>query len=235
MPTLAYTPFEKMSLARPVQRVRWIAQQAQGRRVLDLGCFDETALHKRGHGAWLHEEVARTAHAVVGIDSSTKLPAGGLRTAENSVIYRGDVTQLAPVRDLIGTVDLLVAGEIIEHLPDTSAFFASIKAQFPGREMIATTPNATSFTNAGLGLAARESCHPDHLQVYSFKTLNTLCLRAGFEAWEIRPYYVSYGEMILNSHGPRRWLVQGMQRLVNAVEWAFPMLAGGYIVHVRKI
>lgn len=235
MPALMYTPFEKISLTRPVQRVGWIVEQAKGRRVLDLGCYDETALNKRGSGAWLHEEMAKTAISVTGIDSSPKVPADGLRTSENSVIYRGDVMRLSEMVAAVGKVDLLVAGEIIEHLPDTSSFFAGIKAQFAGKEMIATTPNATSFTNAGLGLMARESCHPDHIQVYSFKTLNTLCLRAGFESWEIRPYYVSYREMILNSHGLKKLVVQAAEKVVNGMEWLFPVLAGGYIVHIRKI
>ncbi len=235
MASLTYTPFERISLVRPVQRVRWIAQQAVGRRVLDLGCYDETALHKRGSGVWLHEEMAKGAQSVTGIDSSPKVPADGLRTGANSSIHPGDVMQLAAMTPLTGAADLLVAGEIIEHLPNTSDFFAGIKRQFPGRELIATTPNATSFTNAGLGLIARESCHPDHIQIYSFKTLNTLCLRAGFEAWEIRPYYVSYGEMILNSRGLKRLVVQAMEKVVNAIEWAFPVLAGGYILHVKKI
>lgn len=235
MPVLTYTPFEKLTLVRPVPRVRWIAEQARGRCVLDLGCFDETALLKRGSGAWLHEEMARTARSVTGIDSSPKVPAAGLRTGDNSSIHRGDIMDLAQMKELLGEPDLLVAGEVIEHLADTPRFFAGLKAQFAGREMIATTPNATSLTNAGLALLGRESCHPDHLQVYSYKTLNTLCQRAGFEAWEIRPYHVSYGEMILRSQGLKRLVVRSVESIVNALEWAFPMLAGGYILHVKKI
>lgn len=235
MPALTYTPFEKLPLGRPMHRVRWIAEQARGRRVLDLGCFDETALHKRGSGAWLHEEMASTALSVTGVDSSPQVPATGLRTGDNSVIHPGDIMQLAQMAAVLGEPDLLVAGEVIEHLPDTLRFFSAIKTQFAGREMIATTPNATSLTNAGLAALRRESCHPDHLQVYSFKTLNTLCQRAGFEAWEIHAYYVSYGEMILRSRGLKRLAIQAVEKVVNALEWAFPMLAGGYILRIKKI
>ena len=131
--------------------------------------------------------------------------------------------------------DVVAAGELIEHVPDASAFLAMIKSQFAGRELIASTPNATSLSNVLLGAAGRESTHVDHVQVYSFKTLTTLCRRASFDAWTIVPYHVRYTEMMLGATGSRRGLVRAAERAVNVAETAFPLLAGGLILHVTRI
>jgi hypothetical protein len=82
-------------------------------------------------------------------------------------------------------------------------------------------------------LVGREVQHPDHLHNFTFKILNTLCLRAGVESWTIVPYRFFATEMILRSHGPKRWLVLGVERCIRVVEWLFPLLSFGYIVRAR--
>ena len=132
-------------------------------------------------------------------------------------------------------VDVVVAGEVIEHLPNALAFLEQLRRLFPGRELVATTPNATSLTNVLLGVASRESSHRDHLQIYSHKTLCTLCRRAGFPAWDIVPYHVRYTEMALRSGPVRRRIVGGVEALVNACEWVVPLWSGGLILHVARM
>ena len=235
MPELAYTPLERLRVRRAVDRLAYLRELCRGRRVLDLGCYDETAVgHKQGTRHWLHGEIARVAASVVGVDSAEALPADGLATGPTSRIVRGDVMRLDGVVDP-AAVDVIVAGELIEHLPDTLAFLHGLRDRFPGRELVMTTPNATSLTNGLLALAGRENNHPDHLQIYSFKTLNTLCLRAGFAEWEIRPYYMYYTEMILRSGPVAGAAVRAAQAVVNAAEAVFPLLGGGLVCHVRRI
>jgi hypothetical protein len=86
-----------------------------------------------------------------------------------------------------------------------------------------------------LALASRESNHHDHLQIFSVKTLNTLCLRAGFQDWEIIPYHVYFTEMLLRSTGLRRFLVEISENLVNLAEGLFPLLSGGLILHIKAM
>ena len=65
-----YTPLERLTVPRPVDRIEYIAHVCARCRVLDLGAMDETACAaKRGSGTWLHEEIARRALRVDGIDS----------------------------------------------------------------------------------------------------------------------------------------------------------------------
>src|ERR1700722_8010225 len=131
-PRLRYTPLEHIAVVRPVDRITFIAQACAGRRVLDLGAMDETAFaSKRGRGTWLHEEIGRTALRVDGVDSSALVPAEGIATGPNASIRRGDIADperlLAVLED---NPDVVVAGELIEHLENPLQFlkqFAAIK------------------------------------------------------------------------------------------------------------
>src|ERR1700742_5339720 len=69
---LAYSPFEKLSIARPVDRLDFVASCCVGKRVLDLGAYDETEVSKLQHSSWrwLHAEIAARASSVVGVDSA---------------------------------------------------------------------------------------------------------------------------------------------------------------------
>jgi hypothetical protein len=231
---LRYTPLERLSTRRPVHRVPFVLERCRGRAVLDLGCYDETALVKQGTAAWMHGEIARVARCVLGIDSSDEIPPGGLATGATSRIVAGNVTALPPlVREV--DVEVVVAGELIEHLPNALAFLEQLRRLFPGRELIATTPNSTSLTNVLLAVLSRESNHHDHLQIYSYKTLCTLCRRVGFPAWDVVPYHVRYTEMALRSGPVRRRIVGGVEAMVNACEWALPLLSGGLILHVPNM
>jgi hypothetical protein len=232
---LSYQPLERLQLPRPVNRSAFIIEHCRGRRVLDLGCYDETALVKRDVGEWLHDKIANVATSVVGVDNSDGLPLEGIRTGPSSRIIKGDVTALDAVLPGDAQPEVIVAGELLEHLANPTAFLQQIKTLFEGRQLIASTPNATQLSNVLLGLTYRESNHQDHLSVFSFKTLTTLCTRAGFEEWRLIPYHVQYTEMALRAKGTRRSLVQMAQALVSGAESAFPFLSSGYIIHVSRI
>jgi hypothetical protein len=232
---LNYEPLEKIRVKMPGNRVSLIVAHCHDKIVLDLGCYDETALSKRNTKQWLHQEIASVARFVLGIDNSPKIPSEGIRVNEKSKIIRGDALNLDHAQLGLYDFDLIVAGELIEHLPNTIDFFVKLKSVFHGKQLICSTPNATSLSNVLLGVLNRESAHHDHLQVYSYKTLNTLCLRAGFAEWEIIPYHVYFTEMILMSSGVKRIGIQGIEQLINVCEKLFPLLSGGLILNVARI
>ena len=234
---LRYEPLERLSVPRPVDRIEFVAAACRGKCVLDLGAMDETAVEsKRGRGTWLHEAISATASRVIGIDNSHAVPESGLVTAENAEIRRGDVMAIEGWLEANGfTPEVVVAGELIEHLPNPLQFLRSLSAieRLRGATLILTTPNATAVHNVAVGLLSRESTHHDHLCILSYKTLNTLCRRAGFAAWDIVPYRAAFTEMRERNHGLRRALVAAGENAVNVVEWLFPLLSFGYVVVAR--
>jgi SAM-dependent methyltransferase len=231
--TLTYKTFERLPRTWPVDRIAYIADRCKGKVVLDIGCLDETALQKRDTEHWLHKRIASQAKRVFGVDSSSKIPDGGLVTAENARIVRGDGVDLAPEVIAADDFQVIVAGEFIEHIESPLKFFRNIRAAFPDRELVISTPNGPAFANTLLGMVQREVQHPDHLHVFTYKALNTLCLRARFQDWEIVPYRFFATEMILNSSGARRAFVKFVEQAIRVVERMFPLLCFGYIVRVR--
>jgi SAM-dependent methyltransferase len=234
---LRYEPMERLAVPRPVDRLDFVVDACRDRRVLDLGAMDETAfLAKRGRGTWLHESIAGVALEVIGIDSSSEVPREGIATASNARIVRGDLSDLGTWMTSSEFVpEVVVAGEVIEHLPNPLQFLRSLAAidRLRGCTLVITTPNATAVHNVAIGLLSRESTHHDHLSILSYKTLNTLCRRAGFANWEIVPYYSAFTEMRERNPGLRGSIVAAGEKAVNIVEWLFPLLSFGYVVVVK--
>lgn len=231
---VAYAPFERLRVGRPVHRVPYLVEAALGKRVLDLGAYDETALTKAGTSYWLHGELSRTAALVIGVDNSEDLPEEGIETGPNSRILKVSLDSLPKLTKQYD-FDVVVAGELIEHLRDPFGFLVDLRADplLAGKTLMITTPNATALHNCGLACLSRESQHEDHLQIYSFKTLNTLFTRAGFVDFEILPYHVLFSELCLRTRGIRRRLVQALELGVHGVETLFPLVSGGWIVKAR--
>lgn len=229
----AYTTLERLHVPAPVDRLDHLSAHCTGRVVLDIGCLDETALVKRDTEHWLHGRIARVARQVVGVDASPQLPEDGLLTAPNARIHRGNALALDATLLASAPIDLVVAGEFIEHVSDPLAFLAQLRQALPGRELLLSTPNAVSAANALMGCIGREAQHPDHLAAFSYKILHTLCSRAGFDDYAIRPYRFYATEMILNSQGAQRVAARAAQSLVRGVERLFPLLSFGWIVHAR--
>lgn len=236
MQNLQYSALERIRVTRPTDRLAYLERCAEGKLVFDLGALDETAYQaKQTTRHWLHARLCRTANSVVGIDNSSLVPDEGLATASNGRIVRENIFDLQPIIDKYGIPDLIVAGELIEHLPDTSSLLASLKATraLNGVELVVTTPNACCWHNTLVGLASRESMHKDHLQIYSYKTLRTLFERADLQIDELLPYRARFPEMIEGSSSMASASARIFQALVNGLETVSPILSAGWIVRAR--
>jgi hypothetical protein len=179
----------------------------------------------------LHGRIGMTARTVTGIDSSSHLPDEGISTGPNSHIFKGDGSNPGADQLDAADIDIIVAGEFVEHIENPMAFLRTMKHRFPGRDFVMSTPNGVSFANALLGSIGREAQHHDHLLTSTYKTLNTLCLRAGLSRWEIIPYRFYATEMLMQSTGMKRHLVRGVEAAIRIVERLTPLRSFGYIVH----
>lgn len=73
---------------------------------------------------WLHEEISNQAFDTIGIDNSFSIPEEGV-TLKNSKIIKGDCANKTTISGY--DVDVIVAGELIEHLPNPIEFLATLK------------------------------------------------------------------------------------------------------------
>ncbi|GLH99391.1 methyltransferase domain-containing protein [Phytohabitans aurantiacus] len=230
------SPLAKLPVSRPVDRYDYIRARSAGRRVLDLGAYDETEIVKSQHRSWrwLHAQIADVASDVLGVDAAPQLrEKGHIDTPVGTRIVYGSVDDLsAVVADF--RPDLIVAGELIEHTQHTLGWLSSLASQTPGVEFVATTPNTTSAVNALLALLKRENNHPDHLHVYSYRTLATLASRVPLRDTTIRPYY--YDPHLFYGRMPA-WAAPAVtafnRAFLRPVQWTWPLTSFGLILDGR--
>ncbi|MEI7595585.1 MAG: methyltransferase domain-containing protein [Bacteroidota bacterium] len=230
MKKLTYDNFEKLHVKKPVNRIKYFANYCRTKSVLDIGSYDETAVNlKIETNYWLFSELEKTAKTLIGIDIA--LP-------EESIIYkttkiiRKDVFEIN--ESIFKNYEIITAGEILEHLPSPLDFFLFVKKEFQGKELLLSTPNGLNFGNTLMGLFKREVQHVDHLQLFTYKTLNTLCEKAGFQEWEIIPYHFFATEMKLKTPSAlKRGFITIIEKTINCVEYLFPLLSLGYMVKVK--
>ena len=168
---------------RLVQRVDFIKAISQGQKVLHLGCtnwpYTQDSLEKN---MLLHFELEKTASGLWGFDFDQAgidiLQKEGVRN-----LFQADLENLDAV-PLNETFDVIIAGEMIEHLSNPGLFLKGIQRfMTPSTKLVITTINAFSamrFTIYGLrgkgGI--NEPVHPDHVAYYSFRTLKLVLERA---------------------------------------------------------
>ena len=176
-----------------VQRVNFVKDQCNGQKVLHLGCtnypYTEDAI---ANNMLLHFDLEKIAGEVYGFDFDQKgLEILKDRGSEN--LFQADLEHLDQV-PLDEKFDVIIGGEMIEHLSNPGLFLQGIK-RFMRKDtrLILTTVNAycaLRFALYGLkGKGGRnEPVHPDHVSYYSFRTLNLILERQGLELKEFHFY-----------------------------------------------
>jgi hypothetical protein len=165
-----------------VQRVEFIKKLCAGKKVLHLGCtnwpYTSDAIE---NNMLLHFELERTAGRLFGFDYDQE-GLDVLAQAGAKDLYRADLENLDEL-ELDETFDVIVAGEMIEHLNNQGLFLKGIQ-RFMNAEtrLVITTVNAycgmrfAIYALRGRGGTA-EPVHPDHVAYYSYSTLKLLVER----------------------------------------------------------
>lgn len=209
-----------------VQRVEFIKRACAGNRVLHLGCtnwpYTEDAISKN---MLLHLELEKISESIYGFDFDQH-GLDMLQSAGSSNLYQADLERLEEV-PLDEKFDVIIAGEIIEHLSNPGRFLSGIQRFMDCKTtLVITTVNAyCALRFAQYGLRGRrgekEPVHPDHVGYYSFRTLTLLLERHGLRTDAFHFYDVGV------EHRP---YLPWYYRLVNDVSVKlFPHLSDGVI------
>jgi SAM-dependent methyltransferase len=215
-----------MSKAPSIQRVEYILSQCEGKRVLHLGCtnwpYTDDSI---ASGSLLHSLMRDRCSELFGIDAD-EAGLNLMRQSGFENLYAANLESLETCK-LKEAFDVVVAGEMIEHLNNPGLFLGGVK-RFLGPEstLLITTVNAYCFARAllyafkGKG-GENEPVHPDHVAYYSYSTLRLLLNRHGFADPEIIFYDIG------KEHRPHnRWLVNFAN---DAAVRIFPQLSDGLI------
>ena len=205
-----------------VDRESYILNTARGKSVLHLGCADYPFTEERiANGSWLHSKISSVSKSCVGFDLDA-VTVNMLRDrykVESLIV--GDAEKLymlAPQK-----FELIIAGELIEHLNNPGLFLESARKVLKPRGMlIITTANAFCLRRMMRVPFGTESVHPDHTYYFSHTTLRTLVQRFGYVIIDAASYRLPNRRPILP------YIVERM------ATWVSPNLGEG-VVHTYML
>ena len=180
---------QRLPKARVVDRISYLVELAAGRRVIHIGFADAGCRTMQdGAGTWLHAHLAGSAASLVGLD----IDAAGVESARAAgydahLVDCRDPDAVAALR--LEPADLIVAGEVIEHLDAPGPFVDAVQILArPGTDLVLTTPNTSGLGNTLAALAGLEINHPDHVTGFTCRTLMALLDRHGWSSVAVRTY-----------------------------------------------
>lgn len=182
-PEYALKMMHELPDAVTIDRAQFIISRAKDKAVLDIGAS----------GA-LHEALKAAAKRVYAIDKPAH--GGTSMCVDRADFDLDDVTQAGLPAFPWGSddgpaVELVVAGEVVEHLSNPGHFLKRLRSAYANVPVIVTVPNA--FTVAGRKHMEDgvENVNLDHVAWYSWHTLKVLVERAGYT---VREFYWYNGE-----------------------------------------
>ncbi len=204
--------------------MRDLVVSARPSSVLDVGC---------GRGFFLGHLVESGLTGLVGVDVFEDVQPDGWE------FRRGDVTSALPAED--ASFDCVVAGEIIEHVPNPDDFLREIRRVLrPGGVLVVSTPNMVSWANrvlvplgvqplgtetsSEIALGRRHRVLGQgnqvqgHLKVFTHRALGEILERYGFE--------------VVARHGVPAFFPKPVDRLDRLFSRAVPLASG--LVYVAR-
>lgn len=178
----------KVPASSVVDRIDYLKKLATGKSVLHIGCTGALDVVLR--------EVATPCYGI-----------------DNQPLARPDFTQ-CNLDDLATNhlpfyagVELIVCGEVLEHLANPGYFLNAIRKTYPSVPLVLTVPNAFCAAGASwLTTRGRENVHKDHVCYYTYTTLSTLLRRYGYTVtthlWYNGKPYTAEGLIVLARQTP---------------------------------
>lgn len=171
------------TLFRIPQRKEFLLNRiGRGKRVLDVGCL----------GGQISRLILERNNEVWAVEINPK--AAELAQARGIRVKVADVEEGLPFED--GFFDVVNAGEIVEHLYDTTFFFNECRRVLkPGGALLFTTPNLNSLENRlrvvmgdylEMAGAYPEDHFGSHVRIFNVEKVGELCAQTGFELEEVR-------------------------------------------------
>lgn len=150
-----------------ITRNVFILKQCLDKTILDVGCYGP-----------LHKDIREVAKRAYGIDIR-KMPDDP------------DFMQLELTKDplpVFSDVELVICGEVIEHLSNPGMFLGELKEKYPTVNKIFTVPNAFGSTQVHWIKKLKENTNRDHVAYYSYVTFSELLRRYDYRILEFYWY-----------------------------------------------
>jgi 2-polyprenyl-3-methyl-5-hydroxy-6-metoxy-1,4-benzoquinol methylase len=170
-----------------VEKTGWILSKVTGKRVLHAGPTDSpTTAEKAESKQLLHQHLQERCLQLVGVDLAREAIEFLRINHGITDILEGNVEELDTVVPS-GHFDLVLAGDVIEHLNNIGHFFQSAQRVLkPGGELLITVPNAFAIKRMlGAVFLRQERNHPDHMVYLSLMNLQQAAWRFDYAITEV--------------------------------------------------
>ncbi|MDA8723843.1 class I SAM-dependent methyltransferase [Alphaproteobacteria bacterium] len=158
-------------------KIKFINKYVKNKRILDIGCVQHNKENYKSK-FWLHKAIKEIASEVKGLD----LYRDGVEylNSKGFNVLHGDAQNFNHESEY----DVIVAGDIIEHLDNVQGFFKSCKRSLKrnGR-LIITTPNPWYWKTIILAIVKKGNVkvNEEHTHWLCPSTLRQVAERNGFE------------------------------------------------------
>ena len=193
-------------------RIGWLQDVCRGRKVLDVGCVDHDT--SRVHDPrWLHARLVAVAGECVGLDYEAEGVDRLVGLGYNVVHH--DINDGVKGLEDRAPFDVVVAGELIEHLPSPQQLFVfASDVLAPGGHLALSTPNPYAPWRVRAGQVGHVWENVDHVQYLFPAGIAELANRTGFTLIEARTTDGSFTRTF--SRSARAGAVAVLQRLRGA-------------------
>lgn len=149
-----------------VDRAEFILAMVKGKRVLEFGASGP-----------MHDAIQKAASVCYGVDR-----------VDGPGVVAFDLDDVTVTELPFAPAEVIVCGEVIEHLSNPGWFLTRLRRQYDGIPVVITVPNAFSSIAAKWIAKGKENVNADHVAWYSPKTLSVLLERAGYATGDLYFY-----------------------------------------------
>jgi len=161
-------------------KIAYITARCKGKDVLDLGCVQH-ARNAYLSKNWLHKAIVKVAKSTKGLD----LYGDGVKALQNEGfnVVHGDAQDFA----LGEKYDVVVAGDLIEHLSNFDGFFTCVRNHLrDDGVLLIATPNPWHWVRCvRSAMGQRIIVNPEHTTWFCPDTVRLIGKRFGFELVDI--------------------------------------------------
>ncbi len=174
-------------------RIALLEKMVKGKKVIHVGCADHLPLieEKRRQGIWLHDRLTAACDEVIGLDYDHSAVAYLKENGIDNIYLMDIIEDDCPAVVKRQHWDIMVMGEIVEHLDNPVLFIKMLKARFVKYvdSLVLTTPNAFRYDNWRAVIGGKEYINSDHRYWFTPYTLAKILQQAGLAPDEF--YFVN--------------------------------------------
>lgn len=230
---MAQASWEKLIVAPlelPIRRIesvpsreQFILSRCDGKKVLHIGATGWPRTKQRlRDGTFVHLNITKRAARCIGLDLSLEGIAAAQEAGIANIEY-GDAEHMDAAYYRAAGINLIVAGEVLEHLSNPGLFLGGCAEILrDGGELVVTAPNAFTPSRFARLLLGKEHVHKDHVAYYSLKTITELLRRYGLYVTFLGTSYSVADRSFLK---PWRLVGRVLHRLVPYFGWSCIVVA----------